>query len=296
MTFSIIIPTYNRKEQLIECLNSIKEIDYPRELFEVIVVDDGGVIYLDNIVHQCKEYINITLIKEANCGPAKARNTGVFAASGKYVVFLDDDCIVPPSWLKLIDAHYKKYPNSVLGGRTVNVHTNNVYSTASQTIVDFVYNYNIKHNNKALFFASNNLSVPISACYAIGCFNASFNIASEDREICRRLLAHGYTLMYVPEVIVYHGHFLTFRSFIYQHYNYGRGVYKYHNDLFNRVNLLVSVKQKGFYFYLMSYSFKLFPVKKAVIVSILTMVAQLASLGGFFYEVKKEIWKALWHM
>src|SRR5262249_14988623 len=76
------------------------------------------------------------------------------------------------------------------------------------------------------FFASNNLALPADLFGAVGGFDASFT-TSEDRELCDRCLYHGYRMTYAPEAVVYHAHPLTLRSFWRQHFNYGRGAFRF---------------------------------------------------------------------
>ena len=73
---SIIIPTYNRPKQLATCLESLTKLDYPRDSFEVIVVDDGSKTQLESVVNPFSGELDITLIRQINKGAASARNTG----------------------------------------------------------------------------------------------------------------------------------------------------------------------------------------------------------------------------
>jgi len=78
--FSIVIPTYNRPKQLASCLQAIEGLTYPRDRFEVIVVDDGSRTPLDSIVNKFSDRVAVRLILQSNAGPASARNRG--AADG----------------------------------------------------------------------------------------------------------------------------------------------------------------------------------------------------------------------
>lgn len=101
--FSIVIPTYNRPERLAKCLGAIAKLDYPRDRFEVIVVDDGSDTPLDLIVRPFQEQLSLTLIRQPNGGPAKARNTGVANAKGQFLTFTDDDCTPDSNWLTALE-------------------------------------------------------------------------------------------------------------------------------------------------------------------------------------------------
>jgi glycosyltransferase involved in cell wall biosynthesis len=75
-SFSIVIPSYRRPRQLAECLRALSRLEYPRDRFEVIVVDDGGDAPLDEVVAPFGSNLSLTLIRQPNAGPAAARNLG----------------------------------------------------------------------------------------------------------------------------------------------------------------------------------------------------------------------------
>jgi GT2 family glycosyltransferase len=94
-------------------------------------------------------------------------------------------------------------------------------------IVDFVYAYYNADPSQARFFASNNLAFPVDRFRALGGFDTTFR-TSEDRDLCDRWLHHAYRMTYAPEVIVSHAHQLPLRTFWRQHFNYGRGAFRFH--------------------------------------------------------------------
>src|SRR5882757_6376591 len=118
MMFSVVIPTYNRPEMLRECLESLRR-EYQNERFEVIVVDDGSEPPVD-----LREYagaMKLQMLRQANAGPAGARNAGAGRACGKYLVFLDDDCRAAEHWLaKFEEACRNASPKTIFGGQLRN--------------------------------------------------------------------------------------------------------------------------------------------------------------------------------
>ena len=97
---SVIVPTYNRPGMLIETLKSILKQSY--EVFEIIVVNDAGV-NVENIITDLNQKQNIVYIKHSkNKGLAAARNTGISAAKGKYIAYLDDDDIFYPEHIETL--------------------------------------------------------------------------------------------------------------------------------------------------------------------------------------------------
>jgi GT2 family glycosyltransferase len=281
--FSIVIPTYNRPERSQTCLKSLTCLDYPRDRFEVIVVDDGSAKPLESVLLPFKEELNLQLIRQANAGPAAARNTGAASARGKFLVFTDDDCTLAPNWLTTLEAHFTTASDRIIGGKTINALPDNPYSSASQLIIDAVYaHYNAIPEN-ARFFASNNLALSAESFRALGGFNPSF-LASEDRELCDRWLARGYKMLYVPEAQIYHAHNLTLRSFWHQHFNYGRGAFRFHQLRSQRETNQAKV-EPGFYYKLLAYPFVQTTSKQPKLLLVaLFAISQIASTMGIFWE------------
>jgi glycosyltransferase involved in cell wall biosynthesis len=77
-----VIPTYHRPQQLAACLQALTRLDYPLDRFEVILVDDGGGISLDDILAPFREVLCMTLLRQPHAGPAGARNVGAANAKG----------------------------------------------------------------------------------------------------------------------------------------------------------------------------------------------------------------------
>lgn len=207
--FSIVIPTHNRPKQLATCLESLSHLDYPRDRFEVIVVDDGSPVVLETIVDRFRDRLNVILLTQNCIGPSGARNTGVKTAKGDFLSFIDDDCAPAKDWLRNLSDLFLRAPDRAIGGRTINGLPNNLYSVTSQTIVDVAYAYYNPDPNQASFFASNNLSMAADLFHAIGGFDLKFT-TSEDRDFCDRWRHHDFKMTYAPEVVLYHSHNLKF--------------------------------------------------------------------------------------
>lgn len=290
--FSIVIPTYSRPERLATCLQSIAVLDYPRDRFEVIVVDDGSKSPLDSVVAPFQNQLNLTLLRQLNSGPATARNTGAAHARGKYLVFTDDDCMPTPSWLQVLERRFATIPNCLIGGRTFNALPDNLYSTASQLLLDYLYSYYNADPEQARFFASNNFALPADYFRQIGSFDTSFPLAAgEDRELCDRLVHNGYSMVYVPDANIDHAHKLTLRSFWRQHFNYGRGAFHFHQVRARRNQEPIKVEPSSFYANLLSYPFSQKSTQPALLLSALFFLSQVANVAGFFWERKNQTYQ-----
>lgn len=279
--FSIIIPTYNRPEQLANCLTALVDQCYSPRCFEVIIVNDGG-SSLDDAIAPFKAQLDLVLIDQPNTGPGQARNRGATAAKGEFLAFTDDDCCPAADWLQQLAEHCAKMPNVLVGGQTLNSLSANRCSIASQLVVELAYQYFNPQPEQAQFFAANNMVFPRQPFLSIGGFHPSF-LTSEDREICDRWLRTGRTMHYVSAVKIYHAHRLTLSGFWKQHLNYGQGAFCYHTI---RAQRGAPPFRPDFSFFkqLLTYPYSQLPPHRAVQVAGLMMLSQVASLVGYFQK------------
>jgi GT2 family glycosyltransferase len=285
-TFSIIIPTRGRHAQLSACLASLAAQDFPRDGFEVIVVDDGSVPPVDDCVAPFRARLDLKLIAQPNAGPAAARNHGAARSRGRFLAFTDDDCLPDTNWLAALADNFDASPDALVGGRTVNALADNFYSATSQLIIDVVYEHYNADEGGARFFASNNFAVPAAAFRDAGGFDESFRCA-EDRDFCERWRTRGLRLVYAPGAVVRHAHALDARSLWQQHFGYGRGALRFHRkresggaDRFK--------PESAFYSKLLRAALvpthKSQSINQSIKMTALLAWAQLANAAGFFYE------------
>ena len=288
--FSIIIPTYGRPNQLEVCLNSLSRLAYPIQRFEVIVVDDGSKTAPEAVVANFRDRVNITLLTQPNSGPASARNTGAAHAKGEFLAFTDDDCTSDSAWLKALADRFKSTPDHLIGGQTINALSKNIFSTASQELISYLYDYyNLSYRPTRLFI-SNNMAVPVKLFSTVGGFDTSFPLAAgEDREFSDRWLHHGYQATYAPEAIVYHSHALTLLGFCHQHFNYGRGAFRFHELRTQRRQGGIKPEPPQFYLNLLRYPFYRIHGWRALLTSTLLAVSQMANASGFLWERMKHL-------
>lgn len=286
--FSIVIPTYNRPRQLAACLSSLQTLDYPRDRFEVVIVDDGSQVDLSSVVTSGTGDLTVRLLRQENAGPGAARNYGVAHANGDYIAFTDDDCMPKPNWLTSIAAHLERSPGALVGGHTLNALTENPYSSASQQLIDYLYAYFHNKDKAIRFFTSNNMGVAKQTFLDVGGFNADLRIASEDRELCDRWLQHSYPMIYAPEVNIVHAHDLSLKSFWKQHFSYGRGAFYFHTARAKRTEDKIKVEPMSFYLNLLTYPLKQGVNAFQISLSGLFLLSQMAMTAGFFWEKTKQ--------
>lgn len=284
-TFSIIIPTYCRPKQVAVCLNAIAGLNYPREQYEVIVVNDGG-SWTNATFEPQSAPLAVRFVEQAHLGPAVARNTGAEAATGKFLAFTDDDCMPHPDWLYYLALQLDQTPDCLLGGRTLNALPRNPYAAASQDLIGYLYSHFNAGSHNSRFFTSNNMAIPANKFRESGGFDQCFPFAAaEDRDFCDRWLHAGGNLAYVPEAVVYHAHNLTLAGFWRQHFHYGRGAYRFHRQRVIRTRQPLKLEPLSFYYRLITYPFaKKHGLVKGLLGSLLMMLSQLANAGGYFWE------------
>ena len=223
--FSIVIPTYKRPRSLAACIDSITELDYPKDRFELLIVHDSLDSSLpEKYLLEVRTKIDIQELNQGHAGPAAARNLGGFAARGDYLAFTDDDCLVAPNWLCAMASHLAIASEVACAGHTINYHERNRYSEASQMINEFVTSQ--AEGMKLPFVTSNNLVIPTASFRAFGGFNTKFPAAAgEDRELTIRWLRSGNRLDHVPEAVIHHAQNLNLKGFLRQQLGYGKAAF-----------------------------------------------------------------------
>jgi GT2 family glycosyltransferase len=284
MKISVIIPTYNRPGRLVACLESLRHQDYPVESFEVIVVDDGGDDKLEPVVQPFHDALNLKLVKQQNTGPAGARNKGVANSNAAFIAFMDDDCTPREDWLSTLLQYLQAEPSKMYGGFTLNALEGNVYSAASQSLIDFLYSYYNTDPLNARFLTSSNMAMARSQFLAVGGFDTSFpGACGEDRELCDRWFHLGHQIRFVPDALIYHRHDLALRSFWRQHFNYGTGALRYWQCKTLREQQALKTEPPAFYFGLLTYAWRN-KLPRPLSISVLLVLSQFANATGYFYS------------
>lgn len=225
MVFSVVIPTYNRKDKLIKCLDALNMQTLSKSKFEVLVVDDAS---NDGTYEVLKKHdVKVFRLKK-NSGRSVARNFGVSQAKGKYVVFTDSDCIVPNDWLQKIYSVYEKYDDAAgVGGGVIGKGTS-IYARYET----FLFSKYVKANKVYVSskrdeapFALGNMSYDRSAFLDLGGFNETIPdfVSHEDADLKERFLKAKRKIYFCP-TFVEHAHQFGFVSFYNQSLQRGAGM------------------------------------------------------------------------
>jgi len=226
MDISIIIPTYNRKDRLKQCLESIFKQDHPKDNFEIIVVDDGSADGTEEMLRELlKEQSNLRYLFQRHKGPAAARNLGIKQAQGGIIGFTDTDCILESSWVrKMVEAHRLEDSVMAIGGLT-KVNSYNTKALVSQSLSDGAIKTGINNKLENIFFPTCNVSFK-KDCLIGEEFNEFFPLpAGEDLDFFWRLFKNGKRFVHRQDIEVLHNCHSSFKSFLRQAYMYGQGNY-----------------------------------------------------------------------
>jgi len=250
LDISVIITTYNRKNELKDCLNSLTCQEYPKNQYEIIIVDDGSNDGTGELIKKLSKSHYLRYFYQKNKGWSSGRNLGIKQAKGTIVVFIDSDCLASPEWLRTVALSFKKAAKEVggIGGPTVTkFYKQNIVARVDQAILNYFIN-KFKKGKEVLFLPTCNLSFKKEIFARIGNFDSDFDKeAGEDSEFCWRIIKNGYKLIYEPRMKVEHWQRNTFSSFLLQNFTYGRGMYlmrkKHHNSFYVKSDILSVFKK-----------------------------------------------------
>lgn len=212
LEISVIIPTFNRGSVVDRCLDALARQTFAAERFEVIVSDDGSTDDTAAVTAQWAgqgPHPTIRYLWQSNQGANAARNHAVRESRGRLLLFINDDTIAEPTMLAEHHHVHCRYPEeqvAVLGRMTYSPELPpNLFSK-----LHLDANYGLWAKRKELdwrAFYTCNVSVKKSLLLKYGLFEERLRY-HEDLELAERLSHHGFRLIYRPEALGYHYHFL----------------------------------------------------------------------------------------
>lgn len=224
MQVSIIVPTYNRLDQLRQCVAALKDLDYPSEDHEILIVNDGSSDGTRSFLDAQAETVdNLTVIHQENQGVAAARNTGIERATGEIIFFTDDDCLVPRDWIQQHLQHYEEKDIAGVDGVQW-PHEMNYVEAYKLAIYWKEYEEEIVLDDpqSLMGVSTNNLSYKQAVFEEAGQYDERFRRGS-DPEHSRRVLEEGYTLLKDSSIRVSHLKKDSLHSYLRGKYRHGKG-------------------------------------------------------------------------
>lgn len=230
---SVIIPTYNRKETLLRCLDALNNQTYSFRKFEVIVIDDGGNDGTSEIQNTKNYNFDFAYLWQENSGPATARNKGIEAARGEYILIINDDTIAAANLIEKhleIHKHLQNTKAAVLGTFDYVPESKIKPFVYFLSVSPMVFAYPIMKTDNFYnyrFFWTCNISIKKQALIDAGMFDEDFNEPMvEDTELGYRLEKMGYKVYYSDKARAMHDHTLTPEGFARRQKMSGRNVVK----------------------------------------------------------------------
>lgn len=205
---SIIIPHLNQVGSLHRCLASIMAQGWPPDRFEVIVVDNGSSVPLDAVQ---RTWPGVRFLREPQPGPGLARNRGVAESSGDLLLFIDADCRAGIGWIDAAVAALLAEPRRGVVGGDVRIDVVDPNRLTALEAYEAVFAYQQRdYIERQRFSGTGNLAMWREVHDAVGPFvGLAF---AEDREWGQRATQAGYTIRYVPGMVIYHPARTTFEQ------------------------------------------------------------------------------------
>lgn len=223
MFFSIIIPVYNRPDEIKELLESLSFSDYDKE-YEIVIVEDGSNIDSKKEVEKFKDKLNISYHFKENTGPGDSRNYGMKVAKGDYFIIFDSDCIIPKDYLTEVEKELSVNYVDCYGGSDAALDSFSAIQKAINfAMTSFLTTGGIRGGSEKLSkFQPRSFNMGISKI-AFEASNGFGNIhPGEDPDLSIRLWKLGYQTRLFPKAFVYHKRRIDWNKFTVQVTKFGK--------------------------------------------------------------------------
>lgn len=248
MTYSFIVPVFNRPDEVDELLASL--VAQTEKDFEVIIVEDGSTVPCREVCDKYSDRLALSYYAKPNSGPGQSRNYGAERARGDMLIVLDSDVVVPPGYVKAVSQSLAEAPCDAFGGpdRAHPAFTP-VQKAISYSMTSFFTTGGIRGGKKKLdkfYPRSFNMGVAAEAYRRLGGFSAMR--FGEDIDFSIRIYEAGLRCRLIPQAWVWHKRRTDFRKFFRQVYNSGIArinLSKRHPGTLKLVHLLPTVFTVG---------------------------------------------------
>lgn len=221
MKYSIVVPVYNRPDEVDELLDSLTQQSVTD--FEVIIVEDGSQTPCEDVCKKYTEQLDLHYYNKENSGPGQSRNYGVERATGEYVLILDSDVVLPEDYIQAVDMELRRQPCDAFGGPDrAHVSFTDTQKAISYSMTSFFTTGGIRGGKKKLdkfYPRSFNMGIRREVYTELGGFSKMR--FGEDIDFSYRIVEAGYQTRLFPSAWVYHKRRTDFRKFWRQVYNSG---------------------------------------------------------------------------
>src|SRR5881275_1900251 len=212
---SVVVCTYNGASTIRDTLEALRDLDYPA--FEVIVVNDGST----DETGQIASTYPYRVIDEENQGLSRARNTGIAAATGEIVAFIDDDAYPDPHWLRFLALSFMEGNYAAVGGPNL-APSNDGWRADAIANAPGGPNAVLISDRIAEHIPGCNMAFRKEALEAVGGFDPRFRTAGDDVDLCWRLRDRGDVIGYSAAAVVWHHRRRSLRAYWKQQVGYGK--------------------------------------------------------------------------
>jgi glycosyltransferase involved in cell wall biosynthesis len=197
---SVVIPVWNSPDLLAKCLAAIAAQTYPRDRYEVLVVDNGSTDETDAVA---RSFSFVTLLTEPIASSYRARNRGLQSARGDYVAFTDADCIPSPQWLAAAARAAHQNPQAAILAGQIEMFRADAADNRACEKYESAFDFDqAAHASGGVCMTANWLS-PRKTLLDFGGFRQDLK-SGGDWDLCRRIRSAGEPIVYVPEMLVSH--------------------------------------------------------------------------------------------
>ena len=247
--YSIIIPVFNRPDEVDELLESLTGQTFAD--FEVIVVEDGSSVPCQEVVERYAQRLDVKYYTKPNSGPGQTRNYGAERASGEYLIVLDSDCVLPPGYLRAVEDELTQRPCDAFGGPdSAHPSFTPVQKAISYSMTSFFTTGGIRGGKKQLdkkfYPRSFNMGIRAEVYRRLGGFSPMR--FGEDIDFSLRIYQSGASCRLFPQAWVWHKRRTDFTKFFRQVHNSGIArinLMKRHPGSLKLVHLLPAVFTLG---------------------------------------------------
>ncbi len=223
MFFSIIIPVYNRPDEIKELLESLAISEY-NSPFEIIIVEDGSSITCKQEIEVFSDQLNIRYYYKENTGPGDSRNFGMRLAKGDYLIIFDSDCIIPKEYLTEVENELTANYVDCFGGSDAALESfSDIQKAINFAMTSFITTGGIRGGSEKITkFQPRSFNMGISKI-AFESSNGFGNIhPGEDPDLSIRLWKLGYETRLFPKAFVYHKRRIDWNKFSIQVNKFGK--------------------------------------------------------------------------